>query len=290
MLRAVSRSFVRLAPARAPLRLGARCLVAQGSPPRLASDDEPDFDDDLLEEHPAIMRRIDAVRVLHERHSALCDELAEKVEALTLEYDAKLAPILARRADIVSGRSEPTDDEAKPLDAYMSKLSTPPGEAEPGIPGFWLTAITEHEALSDAVTEEDAPVLEYLQDVQCLKFRPGERTRATLAGGGGAPEEGKKRRSAPPEGVDELAGFELVFSFAPNPYFEEPVLRKVVWMDEGYPAATHASTIKWKQGKDVTHRVRASLEPRSSLPGPGSNICFTCCSRGAASACASLAR
>lgn len=264
----------RAAPARVALRRAARALSSGGGAPRPALDDEPDFGLDLVEEHPAVMRRIDAVRALHERHTALSNELADKVEALTLEYDAKLAPFLARRADIVSGRSEPTPDEAKPLEEYLGGLSAPAGEAEPGIPGFWLTAITEHEALADSVTEADAPVLEYLQDVQCLKFRAGERAHAQLAvgeaeGGGG----GKKQRLRP-EVVDEMPGFELVFTFAPNPYFDETVLRKLVWMEDGYPAATLASPIRWRAGKDVTHRVR-----RGRRTAPPAAHTRRCCRR-----------
>ena len=228
-------------------------------------DSDPDFDDEPLEEHPAIMRRIDAVRFLHERHTALCDELAGKVEALQLEYDAKLAPILARRAEIVSGRSEPTPDEAKPLEHYLASFAPTTDEPEPGIPGFWLTAITEHEALRDAVTEADAPILEYLQDVQCIKFGPGERERARAPGGragraGDAPDAS--------DDVGELPGFELVFAFAPNPYFDERELRKVVWLEDGYPAATQGCAISWRAGKDVTHRVRASAA--RCMPSPPS--------------------
>ncbi|KAG8464950.1 hypothetical protein KFE25_012313 [Diacronema lutheri] len=249
------------ARARAPLGFATRALSGSVRPPVKPMDSDPDFDDEPLEEHPAIMRRIDAVRFLHERHTALCDELAGKVEALQLEYDAKLAPILARRAEIVSGRSEPTPDEAKPLEHYLASFAPTTDEPEPGIPGFWLTAITEHEALRDAVTEADAPILEYLQDVQCIKFGPGERERARAPGGragraGDAPDAS--------DDVGELPGFELVFAFAPNPYFDERELRKVVWLEDGYPAATQGCAISWRAGKDVTHRAVAKHSKRQN--------------------------
>ncbi|KAJ1635057.1 hypothetical protein T492DRAFT_863985, partial [Pavlovales sp. CCMP2436] len=230
----------------APAPRGALARALSSRPPRGAppDEDDEDEDDDMLEEHPAVKRRVDAVRVVHARYTEVELELSKKVEALMLEYDVKLAPFLARRAEIVSGRSEPTDAEARPLADYLAVCDVPPGEAEPGIPAFWLTAITEHEALADSVTEGDAAVLEYLQDVQCRKFNPGERTWAPLA-------KGPKPDLAE---LEQLNGFELIFEFAPNPHFEGTVLRKVVWTDEGYPAATQGSQIKWSPGMDITHK------------------------------------
>jgi hypothetical protein len=233
----------------------------------VADEDDEGGPHDFMAEHPAIMRRIDAVKGLHAQHAGLCAELAERIDALEREYDAKLRPILARRAEIVSGASEPTEEEARPLYDYLAAMESPAGEAEAGIPGFWLTAITEHEALADSVTEADAAVLEYLVDVSCEKFGPGERApsavaaalagETTAAAGGG--DEARNADMADEE-TQPMPGFELSFTFAPNPYFSQRALSKVVWTEEGYPARTVASQIQWKQGKDVTHRVRVPAD------------------------------
>ena len=36
-----------------------------------------------------------------------------------------------------------------------------------GIPGFWLTCLTSHPAVSELITNEDLPALEALADITC---------------------------------------------------------------------------------------------------------------------------
>lgn len=188
-------------------------------------------------EHPKLTRRMDAIRTLHARQAQLQAELAQRIMQLEAECEEKLAPLYDRRAEIVSGASEPTDAEAKPLEEYVAvEPDLALEDAEPGIPGFWLAALTNHHTVGDQITEEDAAVLDHLVDVRSERF--------------GTPAAEGEVAMTPEE-----QGFRLVFRFAPNPYFADAELVKTVWMDEGFPARAQGMAIQWKEGMDVTHKV-----------------------------------
>jgi len=134
------------------------------------------------------------------------------------------------------------------------------------------------------VTEEDARVLEALVDVQCQPFagasliqNESDAARAAAAAEGTADdtqeiEDDRGSADAEPQlageakcdsggGPDWLpdhmqdldSGFDLVFRFAENPYFENRSLVKRVWTVEREPAFSRARPIRWKPGQDYTH-------------------------------------
>jgi len=106
-----------------------------------------------------------------------------------------------------------------------------PATGTPALMGFWLKAMQNHPAFEDLVQDWDEPVLEFLQDI----------TTAVL------------------DESDGNKGFELVFKFAPNPYFENTELKKVYETERGSiyngeidAKEIKADVLKWNTGKDIT--------------------------------------
>jgi hypothetical protein len=111
-------------------------------------------------------------------------------------------------------------------------MDAPAGEAEPGIPGFWLTAITEHPALADAVTEEDAAVLEYL-------------AAEVLELAGNAAKEQKKQRIIPRHIQIAIRNDEELNKF----------LGEATIASGGVLPHIHAQLVKVKKGKQTVEEA-----------------------------------
>jgi nucleosome assembly protein 1-like 1 len=156
----------------------------------------------------------------------------------------------------VSGKAKATSAEiaageevsAKDDDEY-TKLPSDSDETAP-IPEFWLTALRNHQGISELITDRDADALKHLTDIKVTY---------------GAP--------------DSRLGFTLTFYFEANEYFSNAQLTKSyiykVWspwipfsveltvalQDEiGYGGdfmydRAIGSTINWKEDKDLTKEV-----------------------------------
>lgn len=114
---------------------------------------------------------------------------------------------------------------------------------EKGIPDFWLQAMRHHEAIGPAITDNDAEVLEFVEDIKTGK----------LTG-------------------EEEEGFWLEFHFRDNPFFDNTVLRKeYVMIDEEEQLLDEArgTEIDWKKGKDVTTKL---LKKKSKKGGPKGKV------------------
>ena len=172
-----------------------------------------------------VLRRITAIRALHEDHEAI--EALYKQERIALEkkyLDLKQV-VVDKRQKIVSGE----------VDVPAEADESPEGEEEEeesadvkGIPGFWLTILTSHPSIGELVTEEDIPALEHLTDV-------------TVTYG---------------EAFEE---FTLTFHFKENEFFSNKTLVKRYevspdLLDEKAPALSgvDGSVIEWKAGKNLT--------------------------------------
>lgn len=105
----------------------------------------------------------------------------------------------------------------------------------PALPNFWLKAFKNHTQIRDMIEPQDEAVLGYLRDVS-FKWE------------------------------DDIAqsSFSLLFTFAPNPYFEPLVLVKTYNVepdDTDHTAnsdvlsSTQSTKIEWKEGKDVTKKT-----------------------------------
>eukprot|EP01018_Ginkgo_biloba_P019184 Gb_32534 [translate_table: standard] len=116
------------------------------------------------------------------------------------------------------------------------------------IPDFWLTAFLSHPALCDLLTEEDqkgvSPIVEagvssifdvvfkYLQSLDVEDFK------------------------------DVKSGYSIAFTFRPNPYFEDTKLVKVFRFSDEGTTSISGSTVKWKDGMDLTNGVGPDKEGR----------------------------
>lgn len=114
----------------------------------------------------------------------------------------------------------------------LNKSTADGGEKKgtPALPGFWLKSFQKCSALKTAIEESDTPILEYLENVTW-------------------------------DWIDEdqqQLGFELVFTFSPNPYFTPNVLHKKYNMttSDDEPEAvlnnTESTKIEWKEDKNPT--------------------------------------
>ena len=155
------------------------------------------------------------------------------VDELRRKYEALFLPLFERRREVVTGEGEvPTDAEVTAgfPDEHKEKVDTKldgSKDEEKGLDGFWLTALQHHVVIQSMITERDEEVLEHLIDVTCGTLDPKERP-----------------------------GFSVVFTFAPNEFFNETKLFKVFYWKlecgETTIDDTAESPITWKEGKDTT--------------------------------------
>ena len=114
------------------------------------------------------------------------------------------------------------------------------------MPEFWLTALKNHVALSELITERDEGALRHLTDV---------RLRYLDSQGDAAPDQAQQ-------------GFQLLFVFAKNEFFTNEVLTKTYfYQDEvglsGDLVYDHAegTEIAWTSAEnDLTHRVETKKQ------------------------------
>lgn len=201
---------------------------------------------------PQIRRKIKALKKLQFQTMLVNVKFYQDLHKLECAFINSNEEYFKRRADIVNGRVDPTDEECKFDEGYDSPDDTNPAVEElrsklgvtkaieagfKGIPEFWLTTLKNVEITSNIISHHDEPILRHLQDITVQ-----------------ASEE-------------EPMGFTISFRFAENPYFDNSVLTKEYEMkcdiDEELPwtfdgpeivKATGCS-INWKQGMDVTKKT-----------------------------------
>ncbi|KAK0392168.1 hypothetical protein NLU13_1666 [Sarocladium strictum] len=204
-----------------------------------------------IESLPApVRRRVDGLRGIQQQHSKLEAEFQEEVLQLEKKYFAKFTPLYEKRAAIVNGKAEPTEEEIKAGedndDDEEPKVEGEASAASPdkqptasdnvtGIPEFWLSAMKNQNALSEMITDRDEAALKHLVDVRM-------------------------------EYLDK-PGFRLIFEFAPNEFFSNKTITKTYFYqnESGYGGDfiyDHAEgdKIEWLPGKDLTVRVEAKKQ------------------------------
>ncbi|CAI6100470.1 unnamed protein product [Clonostachys chloroleuca] len=206
-----------------------------------------------VESLPApVRRRVAGLKGVQKEHTKLEAEMQQEVLALEKKYFAKFTPLYERRAKIINGAAEPTeeevqaaeedededeDEEEKPKDKEdeASKPKSDIPEDVAGIPEFWLSAMKNQVSFADMITERDEAALKHLVDVRM-------------------------------EYLDVL-GFRLIFEFASNEFFTNKTLTKTYYYQNemGYGGDfiyDHAegSKIDWVPGKDLTVRIEAKKQ------------------------------
>lgn len=208
-----------------------------------------------IESLPAsVRRRVSGLKGIQKEHAKYEAEFQEEVLQLEKKYFAKFTPLYEKRAAIVNGKAEPSEDEIKEGEIPESEQAEaaegeeakpaekePEKEAEPvdGIPEFWLSAMKNQGALAEMITDRDEAALKHLVDIRM-------------------------------EYLDK-PGFRLIFEFAENEFFENKTLTKTYYYqtESGYGGDfiyDHAEgdKIEWKAGKDLTVRVESKKQRNKS--------------------------
>ncbi|GAQ09035.1 myosin-2 [Aspergillus lentulus] len=207
-----------------------------------------------IESLPApVRRRVAGLKGIQKEHAKLEAQFQEEVLELEKKYFAKFTPLYQRRATIVNGAAEPTDDE---VEAGKEEDEEEEEEEEEevnvkaederkqdeekdittsGIPEFWLSAMKNQISLAEMITDRDEEALKHLTDVRM-------------------------------EYLDR-PGFRLIFEFAENEFFTNKTLSKTYYYKEesGYGGDfiyDHAEGCKidWKADKDLTVRVESKKQ------------------------------
>ncbi|KAL9107560.1 MAG: hypothetical protein Q9227_007560 [Pyrenula ochraceoflavens] len=200
-----------------------------------------------VENLPAsVRRRVSGLKGIQKEHAKLESQFQEEVLQLEKKYFAKYTPLYQKRAKIITGDTEPTEDE---VDAGKNEEEEDTEEAAPetkgaeeegdektkGIPEFWLSAMKNQTSIAELITDRDEEALRTLIDVRM-------------------------------EYLDR-PGFKLIFEFAENDFFTNKTISKTYFYQEesGYGGDfiyDHAEgdKIDWKPGKDCTVRVESKKQ------------------------------
>lgn len=204
-----------------------------------------------IESLPApVRRRVAGLKGVQKEHAKLEGEFQEEVLQLEKKYFAKYTPLYEKRAKIVNGATEPTEDEIKAgeQDGEGEEDETVKGETDEsakssegmaGIPEFWLSAMKNQVSLAELITDRDEPILKLLTDIRMEYL--------------------------------EQPGFRLIFEFAENKFFSNKLITKTYFYQEesGYGGEfiyDHAEgdKIDWKAGEDVTVRIEQKKQRNKS--------------------------
>ncbi|KKA25971.1 hypothetical protein TD95_002156 [Thielaviopsis punctulata] len=198
-----------------------------------------------IESLPAsVRRRVAGLKGIQQEHSKLEAQFQEEVLELEKKYFAKFSPLYEKRAKIVNGAGEPTEEEVKAgededeeetAEDKDEKKPDATGEDVKGIPEFWLSAMKNHISLAEMITERDEAALKHLVDVRMEYL--------------------------------EKPGFRLIFEFDENEFFTNKVITKTYYYqaESGYGGDfiyDHAEgdKIDWKADKDLTVRVESKKQ------------------------------
>lgn len=202
-----------------------------------------------------VKKRVAGLKGIQKEHSKLEAEFQEEVLQLEKKYFAKFTPLYEKRAEIINGKKEPTEDEVKAGEEDddeedeeeekaegAAKTEEKPAESTEdvsGIPEFWLSAMKNQISLAEMITDRDEQALKHLVDIRM-------------------------------EYLDK-PGFRLIFEFDENEFFTNKTITKTYFYqnESGYGGDfiyDHAEgdKINWKEGKDLTVRVEQKKQRNKS--------------------------
>jgi len=199
---------------------------------------------------PQVRKRVAGLKGVQKEHAKLEAEFQEEVLALEKRFFAKYSPLYEKRAAIVNGEAEPTeeeiklgeeDDEEDEDDEETEKpeaTTEESADATKGIPEFWLSAM-KNSSLAETITDRDEAALKDLTNIKM-------------------------------EYLDK-PGFRLIFEFSSNEFFDNKSITKTYFYQEesGYGGDfiyDHAEgdKINWKEGKDLTMKVESKKQRNKS--------------------------
>ncbi|TPX45342.1 hypothetical protein SeMB42_g04044 [Synchytrium endobioticum] len=204
-----------------------------------------------------VKRRINALENLNEKHGAINVDFQKELIVLEKKYAKLHQPLYEKRAEIISGDYEPTDDEAhrekedeEGDDEAQPSQKAQGGEASSenkkdetaplnGIPEFWLTALKTHPETDQLIAgEHDDEALKHLVDIKSFH-------------------------------LDDSPGFRLEFVFSENRFFEDKVLTKTYYLQHSQDPSSgrefeydraEGCEIHWKEGQDLTVKIEVKKQ------------------------------
>lgn len=182
----------------------------------------------------SVKKCIHALEQLDSKRAKVVSQFREELLELERKYLERYNPIYQRRFEIISGASQPSEEElAGFISSGVEEITKSDSISIPaGIPLFWLTALSNHPDIQALITENDVPAMEALTDIR-LSYLEGK------------------------------PGFRLDFEFAPNEFFFNSVLSKEYHLADAegnggedyiYEYAT-GSKIDWKPNKNLCYKI-----------------------------------
>ena len=194
-----------------------------------------------------VRRRVAGLKGVQKEHSKLETEFQEEVLKLEKQYFKKFTPLYEKRARIINGLAEPSEEEIKlgqtddedEDSAGAGDETSKATEKASGIPEFWLSAMKNQISLGELITDRDEVALRALTDIRM-------------------------------EYLDK-PGFRLIFEFADNEFFTDKTITKTYFYQEesGYGGDfiyDHAEGYKidWKADHDLTVKVESKKQRNKS--------------------------
>ncbi|KAM3726863.1 Nucleosome assembly protein 1-like [Dirofilaria immitis] len=206
----------------------------------------------------SVKRRIQALKKLQVEGINVEAHFYERVHQLEVEFAPMFNALHDKRKAIVTGKYEPTDEEADfpILHGYtmeeieqMEQASSPePNQPTKGVPNFWLHLLKNVDHICEMIQEHDEPILKHLIDITCdVQTNPDSYT--------------------------------LTFHFEPNEYFAQTELKKFYTLqvapdeddifdyDGPVIVNTKGTEIDWKEGKNVTKKVIKKKQKKGTCAG-----------------------
>ncbi|KAI8871700.1 NAP-domain-containing protein [Ramicandelaber brevisporus] len=206
---------------------------------------------------PQVKRRLLALKAIQQQHKDISAEFSKEVHDLEKKYLARFDPLYAKRAGLVNGTAEPSEEDVRAAQELTSEdvaalsledagddATNPAADVDvKGIPAFWYTALANHPQINDMFGEQDQPALEKLRDI---RIKHTDETN------------------------QEKPGYVIEFEFDDNEYFENKVLSKTYFFQfdnySGDLVYSHmqGTDIKWKQGKNLSFAVESRKQRNKS--------------------------
>jgi nucleosome assembly protein 1-like 1 len=183
---------------------------------------------------PEVRDRFKALQAIAFICKGFDDEETKEIKELELQFENRYKEIYALRDALINEKTgvdmnlvAQFNERAKKMkDEDYDKLEVNPCDVKAiqnckGVSDFWIRTLLNH-SLGQMISERDRPILGYLQNIDMNLHK-------------------------------DDAGFDLIFTFAPNNYFKETVITKtLVMQDKGVLDSTTSTPITWNDGCNPT--------------------------------------
>ena len=192
----------------------------------------------IVEMDEELRERFKALKALQDLIYDADEEEQKEIRKLELQYEEKYKEIYDIREQVINGKVDIQADLVKEFDHRMeqvkdddyNKIEITPCDVKAiqnipkGVCDFWMKALINH-SLGHMITEKDRPILGYLLNIE-LELHP----------------------------EDKGEGYNLIFTFSENSYFDGTVLKKEMYKKDGKDEKAVGTDIKWKEGCNPTKK------------------------------------